>query len=94
MGLEEGLKKLNLKRPLVVFDLETTGTQVGVDRIVEIAMIKVEVDGTVIRKPEKSGAEHRILVNPEMPIPIEASLIHGVYDKDVEGKYTFGQIAP
>ncbi len=94
MGLEEGLKRLNLKKPLVVFDLETTGTQVGVDRIVEIAMIKVEVDGTVIRKPEKSGAENRILVNPEMPIPIEASLVHGVYDKDVEGKYTFGQIAP
>ena len=94
MGLEEGLKRLNLKRPLVVFDLETTGTQVGVDRIVEIAMIKVEVDGTVIRKPEKSGAEYRILVNPETPIPVEASLVHGVYDKDVEGKYTFSQIAP
>lgn len=94
MGLEEGLKRLNLKRPLVVFDLETTGTQVGVDRIVEIAMIKVEVDGTVVRKPEKSGAEQRILVHPEMPIPIESSLVHGVYDKDVEGKYTFGQIAP
>ena len=72
MGLEEGLKRLNLKKPLVVFDLETTGTQVGVDRIVEIAMIKVEVDGTVVRKPEKSGAKNRILVNPEMPIPIEA----------------------
>ena len=94
MGLEEGLKRLNLKRPLVVFDLETTGTQVGKDRIVEIAMIKVELGGNVIRKPDKSGAENRILVNPEMPIPIEASLVHGVYDKDVEGKYTFGQIAP
>lgn len=94
MGLEEGLKKLKLKRPLVIFDLETTGTQVGVDRIVEIAMIKVSPDGSVIRKPEKSGQENRILVNPEIPIPVEASLIHGVYDKDVEGKYTFGQIAP
>ena len=94
MGLEEGLKRLNLKKPLVVFDLETTGTQVGVDRIVEIAMIKLEVSGTVVHKPEKSGAENRILVNPEMPIPIEASLVHGVYDKDVEGKYTFAQIAP
>ncbi len=94
MGLEEGLKRLNLKRPLVVFDLETTGTQVGVDRIVEIAMIKVDIDGSIIRKPEKSGAENRILVNPEMSIPVEASLVHGVYDKDVEGKFTFGQIAP
>jgi len=94
MGFEEGLKRLNLKKPLVVFDLETTGTQVGVDRIVEIAMIKVQTDGTLIRKPEESGPKNRILVNPEMPIPIEASLVHGVYDKDVEGKYTFGQIAP
>ena len=94
MGLEEGLKRLNLKRPLVVFDLETTGTKVGVDRIVEIAMIKVDIDGSIIRKPEKSGAENRILVNPEMSIPVEASLVHGVYDKDVEGKFTFGQIAP
>ena len=94
MGLEEGLKRLNLKKPLVVFDLETTGTQVGKDRIVEIAMIKVETGGNVTRKPENRGAENRILVNPEMPIPIEASLVHGVYDKDVEGKYTFGQIAP
>ena len=94
MGFEEGLTRLNLKRPLVVFDLETTGTQVGVDRIVEIAMIKVQTDGTLILKPEESGPENRILVNPEMPIPIEASLVHGVYDKDVEGKFTFGQIAP
>jgi DNA polymerase-3 subunit epsilon len=94
MGLEEGLKKLKLKRPLVVFDLETTGTQVGVDRIVEIAMIKVSPDGSVIRKPEQSGAEHRILVNPEIPIPVESSLVHGVYDDDVKDKFTFGQIAP
>ena len=94
MGLEEGLKRLNLKKPLVVFDLETTSTQVGVDRIVEIAMIKVQPDGKFTRKPEKSGPENRILVNPEMSIPIEASLVHGVYDKDVERKYTFGQIAP
>jgi DNA polymerase-3 subunit epsilon len=94
MGLEEGLKKLKLKRPLVVFDLETTGTQVGTDRIVEIAMIKVNPDGSVVRKPEQSGAEHRILVNPEMPIPVESSLVHGIYDDDVKDKFTFSQIAP
>ena len=48
----ELVKKLHLKRPLVFFDLETTGTKVGVDRIVEMAMVKLMPDGTVIKKPE------------------------------------------
>ena len=60
------------------FDLETTGTQVGVDRIVEMAMIKRQPDGSVIKTPEQPGTEHRVLVNPEMPIPLESSLFHGV----------------
>ena len=94
MDLEAALKSLHLKRPLVVFDLETTGVQVGKDRIVEIAMIKVSPDGSVVRKPEKAGNDYRILVNPEMPIPLESSLVHGVYDEDVKSKHTFGVIAP
>lgn len=94
MDLESALKNLHLKRPLVVFDLETTGVKVGTDRIVEIAMIKISPDGSVVRKPEKAGNEYRILVNPEMPIPLESSLVHGVYDDDVKSKHTFGVIAP
>ncbi|MDE0721974.1 MAG: 3'-5' exonuclease [Flavobacteriales bacterium] len=94
MDLEAALKNLHLKRPLVVFDLETTGVQVGTDRIVEIAMIKISPDGSVVRKPEKAGNEYRILVNPEIPIPLESSLVHGVYDEDVKSKHTFGVIAP
>ena len=94
MDLEAALKNLHLKRPLVVFDLETTGVQVGTDRIVEIAMIKISPDGSVVRKPEKAGNEYRILINPEMPIPLESSLVHGVYDDDVKSKHTFGVIAP
>jgi DNA polymerase-3 subunit epsilon len=94
MDLESALKNLHLKRPLVVFDLETTGVQVGTDRIVEIAMIKISPDGSVVRKPEKAGNEYRILVNPEIPIPLESSLVHGVYDDDVKSKHTFGVIAP
>ncbi|HIG58607.1 MAG TPA: 3'-5' exonuclease [Flavobacteriales bacterium] len=94
MDLEAALKNLHLKRPLVVFDLETTGVQVGTDRIVEIAMIKISPDGSVVRKPEKAGNEYRILVNPEIPIPLESSLVHGVYDDDVKSKHTFGVIAP
>ena len=46
---------LQLKRPLVIFDLETTGTDLSKDRIVEIAMIKVNPDGTVEKKPEQRG---------------------------------------
>lgn len=92
MNIPEGLKNLKLERPLVIFDLETTGTKIGVDRIVELALIKINPDGSVNRKPEKDG--DRALINPEMPIPVEASLIHGVYDKDVADKHTFAQIAP
>ena len=90
----EKVLALKLKRPLVFFDLETTGTRVGVDRIVEMAMIKVNPDGTVVKKPEQPGKAHRILVNPEMPIPVESSLVHGVYDEDVADAPTFGRIAP
>ena len=47
----EQVARLHLKRPLVFFDLETTGTKVGVDRIVEMAMVKLMPDGRVIKKP-------------------------------------------
>ena len=76
--------KLNLKNPLVVFDLETTGTNISNDRIVEIAMIKINMDGS---KEEKSRK-----INPTIPIPIEVSLIHGIYDEDVKDEPTFKQI--
>jgi DNA polymerase-3 subunit epsilon len=77
--------KLNLRNPLVVFDLETTGTNVSHDRIVEMAMIKILPSG------EKQEKVRRI--NPTIPIPEETSLIHGIYDKDVENEPTFKQIA-
>lgn len=77
--------KLNLKNPLVVFDLETTGTSIASDRIVEIALIKIQVDGTVEEKCRR--------INPTVPIPLEASLIHGIYDTDVKDEPTFKQVA-
>jgi DNA polymerase-3 subunit epsilon len=77
--------KLKLKNPLVVFDLETTGTNVSHDRIVEIAMIKILPSG------EKEEKLRRI--NPTIPIPEEVSLIHGIYDQDVANEPTFKQIA-
>lgn len=78
--------KLNLKRPLVFFDLETTGVNVGTDRIVEISMVKVMPDQTEI------VWTHR--VNPGMHIPEASSLIHGIYDKDVAGEPAFSELAP
>lgn len=77
--------KLNLKRPLIFFDLETTGTNITHDRIVELSYIKVYPDGSDERKTRR--------LNPEMHIPEESSAIHGIYDKDVAGEPTFRQIA-
>jgi len=76
---------LSLKKPLAIFDLETTGINVTSDRIVEIAIIKVNID----------GHEEKYLkrVNPEMEIPLEVSLIHGIYDKDIANAPTFSQIS-
>ena len=74
-----------LKRPLVVFDLETTGLFPRKDRIVEIAAVKTNPDGTEER------LEH--LVNPEMPIPPETTKIHGITDEMVKGCPTFAELA-
>ena len=76
---------LQLKRPIVFFDLETTGVDAAKDRIVEISMVKVAVDGTKTVKTRR--------INPEMSIPAEASAIHGITDEDVKGEPTFKQIA-
>ncbi len=78
--------ELHLNRPIVFFDLETTGTGITQDRIVELSYIKVYPDGR-----EESET---IRVNPGRPIPLEASAVHHIYDKDVENEPLFEQIAP
>ncbi len=83
---------LHLKRPLVFLDLETTGTDVAKDRIVEIAFVKVFPDGAVETLPKEKGK--RFLINPGIPIPIESSEVHGVYDADVEDVGVFSKHAP
>ncbi len=75
--------KLNLKRPLAFFDLETTGVNVASDRIVEISILKAMPDGTEDIKTMR--------INPGIPIPLESSLIHGIYDEDVSHEPTFKQ---
>lgn len=77
--------QLNLKNPIVFFDLETTGVNVNTDRIVEICILKVSPDGSEDTKTW--------LVNPERPIPKETTEIHGISDEDVKDKPTFAEIA-
>ena len=76
---------LNLKKSIVFFDLETTGINTMTDRIVEIAILKVNPNGKEEMKSYR--------VNPEIPIPEKASEIHGIKDEDVKDCPTFKQIA-
>jgi len=77
--------RLKLKNPIVFFDLETTGINIAADRIVEISYLKVDLGGNETSKT--------ILVNPEMPIPEQATAIHGITDEDVKNAPTFGEVA-
>jgi DNA polymerase-3 subunit epsilon len=74
-----------LETPLIVLDIEATGDQVTKDRIVELGMIKVFNDGT------EEVFEKRI--NPEIPIPLKISEIHGIYDIDVKDCPSFKELA-
>ena len=73
--------KLKLTKPLCFFDLETTGTAISKDRIVEMAVLKLNPDGTQDKKEWR--------VNPEQPIPDEASNVHGITDDMVANEPTF-----
>ena len=77
--------KLNLKNPLVFFDLETTGTNINTDKIVEICYLKGYPNGN-----EESKT---LRINPEMHIPESSSAIHGIYDADVADCPTFKDVA-
>lgn len=77
--------QLNLKRPLVVFDLETTGINISNDRIVEICTIKVFPDGTEEVKTQR--------FNPQIPIPKEVTAIHGITNEDVKDEPIFADKA-
>ena len=76
---------LNLKNPLVFFDLETTGINITRDRIVEISLLKVHPNGKEESKTRR--------INPEMPIPPESTAIHGITDEDIKDCPTFKQVA-
>jgi DNA polymerase-3 subunit epsilon len=77
--------QLQLNKPICFIDLETTGINVSIDRIVEIAIIKIAPDG--------SKQVKRKLINPEMPIPAGASEVHGISDDMVKDAPTFKSVA-
>ena len=77
--------KLKLERPIVVFDLETTGVQITRDRIVEISILKVHPDGLQETRTRR--------INPGMPIPPESTAVHGISDEDVADCPLFAQVA-
>lgn len=76
---------LQLTRPVVIFDLETTGTNITTDRIIEIALIKILPSGEQIKK--------RKLLNPQMPVPPAASAVHGITDEMLKDAPTFKAVA-
>ena len=77
--------RLNLKNPLVFFDLETTGINITKDRIVEISYLKIMPDGKEDCKTRR--------VNPQMPIPEQATAVHGITDDDVKDCPSFKELA-
>jgi len=77
--------KLNLKKPIVFFDLETTGIDITNDRIVELSLLKVHPSGKEETKT--------LRINPEMPIPKQSTEIHGITDEDVKDAPTFNLVA-
>ncbi|MCF0206202.1 MAG: 3'-5' exonuclease, partial [Bacteroidales bacterium] len=77
--------KIELRKPIIFFDLEATGLNISSDRIIELSIIKVMPNGNEIRKTYR--------INPEMPISPEASAINHITDADVADKPTFKQLA-
>jgi DNA polymerase III subunit epsilon len=77
--------ELQLNRPLIIFDLETTGVNVSKDRIIEICMLKVN--------PDQSHEIKTMRINPTIPIPAESNAIHGISDEDVKDCPTFAELA-
>ncbi len=78
--------RIQLQRPLAVFDLETTGINITQDRVIEIAILKIHPDGTQETYLKR--------VNPEVKMTEENMAIHGITNKELENEPTFGELAP
>jgi DNA polymerase-3 subunit epsilon len=77
--------RLNLKNPIIFFDLETTGINIASDRIVEISFLKVDLNGNETSKT--------LRLNPGIPIPEKVTAIHGISNEDVKNAPTFNEVA-
>ena len=77
--------RLELKNPIIFFDLETTGINIASDRIVEISYLKVDLNGNETIKT--------LRINPGIPIPAKVTAIHGISDEDVKNEPTFNEVA-
>lgn len=82
---EEVLRQLKLKKPLAVFDIESTGINVCRDRIIELSIIKV--------MPGGATEKYNYRLNPTIPISAESSMVHGIYDEDIKNEPTFKDVA-
>jgi DNA polymerase-3 subunit epsilon len=80
------MPKLKLNRAIAFIDLETTGINIASDRIVEISIVK--------QLPDDTTQTETFRINPTIPIPADASAIHGIFDKDVKDCQTFKQLSP
>jgi len=76
---------LLLNRPIVFLDIETTGLNIGKDKIIELALLKIYPDG--------SEEEKAWRINPEIPISKEAEAVHGICNSDLKGKPVFAEVA-
>jgi len=86
MEPSHGSRSFRHDRPVAVIDLETTGTDINRDRVVQVAVLTLNADG--------SELEFESLVNPEIEIPAEATRVHGISSADIQGKPTFHDLAP
>jgi len=77
--------RLNLKNPIIFFDLETTGINIASDRIVEISYLRIDLNGNETSKT--------LRINPGMPIPEKVTAIHGISDEDVKDAPGFNEVA-
>ncbi|HEV7676348.1 MAG TPA: 3'-5' exonuclease [Candidatus Angelobacter sp.] len=85
-GKSQPAREIILQRPISFLDLETTGTSFELDRIIELAVLKIEPGGKMHRFESR--------IDPEIKIPIEATKVHAISDADVQGKPKFREIAP